>query len=346
MKIPHITLSGHQQNEFCFEVVDNFDSSPTLEDNMILATPIVRVTPHGAKFYSSMEAVVKLPLNVLVKSDVMVRCFESDTHADELLCWKEIEPDKFEVLGGQVVIKTNHFSLFCATASKDRPSTDMLVSSSDGGTLKIEEVKGLEVHFPEKSLKSDMDVQLTVLYNDSKYASPKKEQTMAAPIVVLEPSGTNFDKDVIITLPLPDAEDVYKAKNDQKLMILESQTRINETPVWKELKVEYELRKDDGFYTVTFKVRHFTLFSAAWDGLVSTLKYVKRKAEEFVPQFTHRVFFQALMSDCVHTKQFGLCILCHLVGNPPVTDCSQFPIEVGRSKPRDLSKGEILIEYV
>ena len=344
VKVPEINLSGHRQEEFSFQVISSFEISPALEDNMLLATPVVQIAPHGAKFYLSMEAIVKLPLNIVIGDDVTVQCYESDTDEHEKPSWQEVRSDKFEIVCGRVIIKTNHFSLFCATASKAYPHVEKRVSVTEGATLAVEEAEGCKVHFPKGSLKSETSVSLTVLFSDSRYKPNSIEQAMASPIVALEPSGVNFEKDVTVTLPLPDAKEVYHGIKDPELIILESQTHVNEKPLWKELKVPYKVKSDNSTFTVAFNVTHFTIFTAIWNFATSTLEAVKKRAEAFVPQFTHRVYFQALMSDSHHNRQFGLCVLCHLAGNPPVTDCSQFPIEVGRSKPRDLSKGEVVIE--
>ena len=315
---------------------------------MVLASPIVCVTPHGAKFYSSMEAIVKLPLNIVVEDGVTVKCHESNTDKDEEPSWQEIEAECFEVICGSVIIKTMHFSLFCATASRAYTRVEKRVSAVDGGMLALHGNNNIsqacKVHFPKNSLEHDEDISLTVLFDDEKYETKDTSLTKASPIVVLEPSGITFEEEITVTLPLPDAKAVYQATNDPKLIVLESQTCVNEKPLWKELKTQYCVHNTDGIYSFSFKVRHFTLFQILWEGLCSKVRTVKGMAEAFVPPFTRRVFFQALMSECHHNRQFGLCVLCHLVGNPPVTECRQFPVEVGRSSTKGLYKGDIVIE--
>ena len=346
LKVPESNLSGHSQKDFAFEVVNSFEYSPFLEGNEILATPIVRVNPHGARFYSSMEAVVKLPLNVVMENGVMLKCLASDTASSEATCWEKIQEDRFEVIGNRVNIRTNHFSFFCATASKEYPRVEQRVSALNGGTLACNDVVGLEVEFPRNCLKSDMDISLTVLYDDPKYKPKHIEQPIATPLIVLEPSGVSFEEDVTVTLPLPDAKAVCKVTPYPELLILESQTSLNESPRWREIKVPYDIKDENGVFTAAFKVKHFTMFAAAWKKIVSTATAARDIAGALFSPFTYRVYFQALMSDVgYHHKQFGICVLCHLAGNPPVTDSSQFPLEVGRSQPRDLSRGgDISIE--
>ena len=344
IKIPEINLSGHCQEEFKFEIVNSTEYLPKLEGNMALASPIVHVAPNGARFFSSMEATVSLPLNIVTEEGITVQCFESSTDINETPSWQEISQERFEVNCESVAIKTLHFSLFCATAAKPYPTTTKRVSALNGGTLVSDEIKECRVYFPKRSLRHDQDISMTVLFNSPKYTSKSANQTTASPVVALEPSGMSFEEGVTVTLPLPDAEAVYQINNNPKLIILESQTRINETPVWRELKTPFKIQNNDGAYSVSFTVHHFTIFEAVWDGLLTILDTVRKKAEAFVPQFTHRVFFQALMTDNYHSRQFGLCLLCNLVGNPPVTDCKQYPLEVGRSKPRELSKGDVVIE--
>ena len=344
IKIPEINLSGHCQEEFKFEVVNSTEYLPKLEGNMALASPIVHVAPHGARFYVSMEATVCLPLNIVTEDGIIIQCFESSTDINQTPSWEEIYQDRFEVIGNSVAIKTSHFSLFCATAAKQYPRTTKRVSALNGGTLVSDEIKECRVHFPKRSLRHDEDISMTVLFNSPKYASKSSNQTTASPVVALEPSGVSFEESVTVTLPLPDAEAVYLINCNPKLIILESQTCINEAPVWRELKTPCKIQNNNGAYSVSFSVHHFTLFKAVWDGLLEVLNTVRKKAEAFVPHFTHRVFFQALMTDNYHSRQFGLCLLCNLVGNPPVTDCTQYPLEVGRSKPRELSKGDVVIE--
>ena len=345
MTVPHMNLSGHRHEEFKFQTVNSMEYSPVLDGNMVLATPIVHAAPHGAKFYLQMEAIVKLPLNIVVDETITITCYESNTDLGEPPIWKEISADRFECSFENVTIKTTHFSLFCAIGTKGCPTTRQRISASDGGILTLEEIKDCSVYFPKKALKSEEDISMTVLFEAKQYSAAESTHlAKASPIVLLEPSGIQFEEDVTITLPLPDANTVYEVTHDPKLVIFESQTERNECPQWKELNTKLSINNNNGAYSVSFNVRHFTIFQAVWEGLCSTLEAVKKRAEAFVPHFTYRVYFQALMSDCHHTRQFGLCIICHLAGNPPVTDCSQFPLEVGRSKPRDLSKGNVQIE--
>ncbi|XP_065065525.1 uncharacterized protein LOC135691567 isoform X2 [Rhopilema esculentum] len=340
LKIPHVNLSGHEQAEFSFQVISDPEFSPELTNNMQLATPIVYAKPHGAKFYSSAQATVELPLNIVIENGMTLQCFVSDTNIDDSPNWEEISSDEFDFSHNMVRIRTTHFSLFCAMASKYYASAKQHILASNGGDLTIDEVSGLNVQFSAKSLSSDIEASITVLFDDSQYKPDNIEKPLASPIVVLGPNGTYFEDDVEITLPLPGADKVFEAIEDPQLIILESQTDLSEKPSWSELITPYQLSSIDGVHTVTFRVKHFTVFTAAWDGLASAVATVTR----IIPWFSHLVYFQALMSDCHHNNQFGLCIFCHLAGNPPVTDCYQFPIEVGRSKPRKLKKGDIIIQ--
>lgn len=342
--IPEMNLSGHKHSDFSFEVVNETEFSPSLTSNAILATPIVHASPHGARFYLSMEASVKLPLHVVVDKDITVRCFESDTDIDEPPVWQEIQNEAFEIVGQSVVIKTKHFSLFCATVSKEYPHVEKRISSANGGCLYHEEVPGLEVNFTKGCINNDIDASLTVLYDDDDYKPIDTDRAIASPVVALGPHGINFEDDVMVTLPLPDASEVFKIVIDPELIILESQTKLGEKPYWKEVNVSYEIIEHGGVYSVSFAVRHFTLFEALWNIANTTVQTVK-KASNFFPKFTHLVYFQALMSD-YYGKQFGLRINCLLAGNPPVTDCSQFPIDVGRSMPKELKTGDVVVGYV
>ena len=336
-----MNLSGHKHSDFSFEIVSETEFAPSLTSNAILATPIVQACPHGARFYSSMEASIKLPLHVVVDEDIFVHCFESDTDIDEPPVWTEIQQEAFEIVGQTVVIKTKHFSLFCATVSKEYPHVEKRISPANGGSLCHEEVPGLEVHFTQGCTSSDIDASLTVLYDDEAYKPTNTDRAIASPVVALGPHGISFDDDVIVTLPLPDASEVFKIVRNPELIILESQTELGQNTSWKTLNVSYEIIDHDGVYSVSFAVRHFTLFDTLWNIASTTIQTVK-KASNWFPKFTHLVYFQALMSD-YYGKQFGLRINCLLAGNPPVTDCSQFPIDVGRSMPKELKTGDVVV---
>ncbi len=344
LTVPELNLSGHCHSDFAFELVTERVDSPSLSPNSIVASPIVRAIPHGAKFYSSQPAVVKLPLNLIIDEDCTLRCYESDTDLDDVEEWRETT--QFEINGGFLFINTCHFSLFCAVASKQYPRIEKTVKASEGGSLVSENIPGLEVKFPNTSLEDDIKATMTPLYDDPRYILSNTDKSLVSPIVALGPSGRTFRDDVTVTLPVPDVHEEFAIENDNGLTIMESQTDIDEKPRWKKLQVPYVITEVNNIYTVSFKVRHFTLYSvysSFRNKLGSAVNTIKRTAHSFMPDFTYLVYFQALMGDCNRKNQFGLYVFCHRAGEPPITDCNDYQIQVGKTGQKELKTGDITL---
>eukprot|EP00794_Sanderia_malayensis_P008753 gene8753-9688_t len=341
LTIPELNLSGHSISDFSFEIVTEKIDSPLLSSNSAIVTPVVRAMPHGAKFYSQQPAIVKLPLNIVTDETCVLRCYESDTDVDDAEEWKEIAD--FDISGGFISIRTNHFSLFCATVSKNYPHVKKTIPSSQGCKLALHEVPGLEVAFPDGCLDDQVTANMTALYDDPQYAPKNTNKPLASPIVALGPSGRTFKDDVIVTLPLNNAKEVFAIAGNPTLTIMQSQTDLEEKPKWKKLRVEYTINNENDMYTVSFKVRHFTLFSSSWNVLDSAVDKVKRAVSFLFPGFTHLVYFQALMGDCNRKNQFGLYVFCHRAGEPPITDCNGYQMQVGRTGQKQLKAGNITL---
>ena len=346
ISVPELILSGHCQSEFTMDIIEDTSYIPYLPFNATLASPVIHAGPHGAKFYSTVPATLKLPLGVVLEKEDELKCFVSDTDIDELPVWEEIEQEMVSIQGDYVVIKSTHFSLFCATAIKPYPKTERIISP-EGGELLLEEIPELKVKFPNSAVDADIKASVTSLYYDPMYVldtSDSDAKAIAAPVVSLGPSGTAFLDNVQITLPLPNAREVFQQFGNPGLTILCSHTDEGQRPNWEQLETTYTINEAQHVYTVTFNVHHFTMFQILWNILDAALpESIKLHASSHVPHFSFWVYFQTLMTECHHNRQFGLCVICYRFGNP-VQGLAQYPIEVGTCKPKKVKTGEIIIQ--
>ena len=133
--------------------------------------------------------------------------------------------------------------------------------------------------------------------------------------------------------------------NNPSLSFMCSQTVVGEKPNWKSYETEYTINWESDPCSVTFTVHHFTLFSVFWNVLdVALPEHLKLHVSSHLPHFSFWVYFQALMTDCLQNKQFGLCVLCYRFGSPCLQGLAQYPLDVGVCKPRKLKTGKVTIQ--
>ena len=138
---------------------------------------------------------------------------------------------------------------------------------------------------------------------------------------------------------------MMKWSHNPALHFMCSQTSVSKKPKWMSFTTEYRIDWDCDPCTVTFTVNHFTLFSVFWNVLdVALPEHLKLHASSHVPHFSFWVYFQAFMTDCLHLKQFGLCVLCQRFTSQCVKSLPQYPLDVGICKPRKMKTGKVMIQ--
>ena len=62
LTLPKFNLSQHENHEFTLDVICDQKYEPRFDSWSALASPVIHLGPHGAKFYPSMPAVVSVPI--------------------------------------------------------------------------------------------------------------------------------------------------------------------------------------------------------------------------------------------------------------------------------------------
>lgn len=349
--IPECNLSGHFQSQFFLEIIQDFSYEPQLRPREVLASEILQMEPHGALFYKSDPAVIRMPYDVKVMSKDQIVCWCSDTGIGQRPNWKAMEKSSYTVFDDHVQIRALHFSLFAVVAHKQYPSAQRLIKKGIGGCLYVDEVPGVEVNFPETSLFDDIEASVKVLYADDPYDVDHDDPTafaLAAPVVELGPHQCKFDLTkgdlVTVRLPLPNGQDILEMYSDCQLTFWSSSTQEDEPLNWqqftpKTVTIDVD---DDSLCSVYFSVEHFTFFRVLWDVLDAVLYEAKLSASHFLPVFQFYVSCQALMSESEDGVRFGLCISCSRFGKP-LEGVGNFPIPIGNHPPKMISTGPLMI---
>ena len=353
--IPEENLTGHLQCEFTLDVVEDVSLHPKLGHLQVVASEVIEMEPHGARFYEDDPAIISLPYDVKVGKNDHVLCLCSDTGVGQRVKWDRMSPKDYNVFASHVEIKAYHFSLFAIVVSKGYPEARKTIRAGVGGCLYVSEVPGVEVLFPETSLLYDIEASIKVLYADEPYNvdhSDPDALALAAPIVKFGPHGCVFNPDtydfVTVRLPLPDGKEIQERYElqDRQLTFWCSSTVEGEELNWEQFQPKFmHIDNDnDNLCSVYFSVEHFSYFRVLWDIIDSVLWEAKLGVSSLIPLFHFNVSFQALMSEISSIGgRFGICVVCYRFGKP-LEGIGNFPLLVGKCiAPKMLSTGKLKI---
>ena len=352
--IPEENLSGHFQWEFDLEIMEDLSYSPPIIGRQAVASEVLMMGPHGAKFYSSDPAIISLPYDIRVGLKDKVFCVCSDTGFGERPKWVEMKSKEYSVFDTHVEIRASHFSLFAIIVQKGYPEAHKTIKKGIGGCLYVEEVPGVEINFPETSLLHDIEASVRVLYADKPYDvnhSNTKAMALATPVVELGPHGCQFnphsEEHVTVRLPIPNGKEIFDQFGDRRLTFWSSSTTEHTPLNWQQFTPKYVYidKEDPKLYSVYFSVEHFTFFRVLWDIIDAVLWEAKLGASHFFPEFQFYISCQALMSELADDGlRFGLCIICYRFGKS-IEGIGNFPITVGSHPPKMIKKGNLTIRY-
>lgn len=351
--IPEENLSGHLQSEFSLEVIEDMSFCPKLSNRQVLASEVIEMAPHGAKFYRDDPAIISLPYDVKVGRNDSVTCLCSDTGMGQRTRWEKLNPADYNVFTSHVEIRAYHFSLFAIVVTKGYPEARKTIRAGVGGCLYVPEVPGVEVLFPETSLFHDIEASVKVLYADEPYDVDHSDPgafALATPVVQLGPHGCVFNPDsadfVTVRLPLPDGKEIQERYGERQLTFWCSSTTEDEELEWQQFHPRFmHIDNDnDNLCSVYFSVEHFSYFRVLWNVIDVILWKAKIGASSIIPMFQFNVSFQALMSEVSEDGlRFGICIACYRFGKP-LEGIGNFPILVGKCiAPKMLSTGKLQI---
>ena len=351
--IPEENITGHLQTEFTLEVIEDMSFYPKLTNRQVLASEVIEMEPHGAKFYEDDPAIISLPYDVKVGRNDRVICLCSNTGVGKRTRWERLNPEDYSVFASHVEIKAHHFSLFAVVVTKGYPEARKTIRAGIGGCLYVPEVPGVEILFPETSLLHDIEASVKVLYADEPYDvdhTDPEALALAAPVVQLGPHGCVFNPHssdfVTVRLPLPNGKEIQERYGDRQLTFWCSSTMEDEDLEWQQFQPKFMHidNNDDSLCSVYFSVEHFSFFRVLWDIIDSVLWEAKLGASSLIPVFQFNVSFQALMSEASDIGgRFGILVACYRFGKP-LEGIGNFPILVGKCiAPKMLSTGKLQI---
>lgn len=348
--IPKYNQSGHIYSDFKLNVIQDVLYHPSSNLWQCLASPVVHMQPHGAKFFSSDPAIIFLPITVHLEADDEIICLCSDTEIGENLKWRVLSSEDYEVYDGFIKIRANHFSFYTSVVKKGYPEASKMIYAGEGGTLEVPGLPGVEVIFPASAVQYDIKATVKVMFADGPYDVDHEDPTahaLAAPVIKLGPTGHQFNPEseepVQVRLPLPSGRDILENCGRPFLTFWQSTTAEGQDLEWKLFHTDYRIDVDnDGLYSVYFPVTHFTFFRVLWSIFDSVVNEAKIGASFFFPNFPFYVGFQAFMSENDEDKTFGLCFLCYKMGNPP-EPVGNYPVFVGSKVPRMVKCGLLQI---
>ena len=300
--------------EITIAVVRDDCLSPFLPHEL-LATPVVRVEPHGLVFPINQPALIVLPFCSLPQPLLQCTPLCSNTSHLEPPHWERLASSHCEVYDDCVVIATTHFSLFAAVSYLDYPSVEKLVSPQVGGVLETDHLPDFQLVIPPNSIQEATLFRATVLYAREPYHSDEEEMALASACIALEPHGLILSKPVTVSLPIPDGQAILGAFPLAQLKLFVTPTA--DQLVWQHLaNTPIELVGD----LAKFQVNHFSLFKFVWSIPSETLRKIRSGASyvyRYMRTQSLSVRCQVLMTPPLPSElSFGLLVIVFKFGDP------------------------------
>ncbi|XP_078610022.1 uncharacterized protein LOC144881137 [Branchiostoma floridae x Branchiostoma japonicum] len=353
--VPEHNRSGHILAEFSLDILEDGRYLPAEVRDWsrvsVHASSVVSMEPHGAEFYPDEPAVITIPLHAEPSQCDKVVCLSSQTSEGQTPAWETIPESQWHFSDGKVIIKTSHFSLFTVVLRRVYPETKMVISTG-GGTLKLKELPGVEILFPEGSVHTSMEASMKVLYADPPYGLDEINSppfAIATPVVTLGPHGYKFSTvtdPVEVKLPIPDYLQILdRFGQDTMLTVWHSPTNEEEPLAWEKLAVDHRIEEEGENHVICFPVTHFSWYRVLWDILATKMHAAKMGVTYFYPYTQFSMMCQALMQE-FQTHTFGLEVICYRSGKP-LPEIGNYQHRVGGSiKPRLMKLGDITVRLV
>ncbi|XP_041473078.1 uncharacterized protein LOC121422236 [Lytechinus variegatus] len=345
--IPEHNKSNILRTDFFLELLGDIKFVPEFGDDLVHASSVAFLGPHGTLFYEDSPAIIRLPLYLDVGVS-QVRCFTSNTDDMEKPVWMEVPTCDYRVFQGYVLLRTNHFSLFTVMLDQVTPTVTRVIRKDEGGKLVVDQVPGVKVDFPEGSLSEDVTASVKVFCSELpshlRTNLPMRD-AFASPTVVLQPHGYFFkvqrDCKVTVELPIPNYSKIIQHfGHEAQLSVWHSPTSEEEPVSWEPLNVNYRIREDaNASYFIAIPVEHFSWLTAIWNGIRSKLNNTGMSLG-FYSGGAVSMKCQAWMLESSDTEKFGLVVICHLSDDSTMQDVGNYAINVGGSlKPVAIAPG-------
>lgn len=263
------------------EEVKDLSLHPTLPNNHLLITAVIRVSPHGMTFSTDKPAILVLSHctrpSAACEERVAVLC--SNTSHGQQLQWRQMHEDTPCAMYEKcVVFPTTHFSLFAVALVMPYHSASLIIDCNEGGKLTVPECPGFEVTVPAGSLPpgGEQTITGTVYYTDppTPHCPEGLEEnlSLASPVVGLEPHGIEFTQPVMVSLPVPDFVAITSAVHGASLQLWTASPSHGALQWHRVDGVDLSLEPSDGgTHTASFLVSHFSFFELLWEVCRDTL---------------------------------------------------------------------------
>ena len=324
-------------------VVKDHSIHPKLQENELLATPVIRIAPHGLKFEQKPAVIILPHCSKRIETDIakfVPIC--SNTAEFQSPFWRRLDPCfQCVVDKNHVLFSTSHFSLFSVILVLSYPSSSLTVRPNVGGTLLVPELPGFQLHIPNRSvhhLSKPVTVTSTVHFCDKTY-NASDAQAPASACIKLEPHGLQFGFPVEVSVPLPDYAAISRHFPDVRigLWMSERPADCRDTPMnWQLLNNADVLLEDfdNKNKLARFEIHHFSWYELLYQLCASSLQTLGLGASFVYNRLPSRmryifVRYQVFISS-LYELTFGLLVTIYKFGDP-LTGLSNYPVLVADS---------------
>ena len=330
--------------QIAIKIVKDISLHPKVKWNELLITPVVRISPHGAKFSDSKPAIIVL--NHCTKpsttSSINILPLCSSTRLDQCPHWKQVSTETSpSIFQDCVMFTTTHFSLFAVVASVSYPTKSIVISPNDENLLVIQELPGFRIQIPQYSVSIPMIINATAYYSDPPYAIEALQASPASTCIGVEPHGIQFETPVVVSMPIPHFNEIKEKLPNANLQLYYSSNGETEgnSFKWEPFQDQhYELSTENDTTIATFETIHFSLFEFIWTVGQDALNKIGLGASNAYKYLTGRkqfisVRWQAFMTPPLSNLSFGLAVCVYKFGEP-LKELSNYPWLVGDSGPK------------
>ena len=245
---------------------------PKLQANEILLTPVVCIHPQEVaccvnpaivELMKTLEPSFRSPKHELVP-------LYSLSHPLE---WKKLPSHGCEMLEDRVVFKATHFGYLSVVAQFSLPTASITVepSISQPAQLMIQELPGFKLEIPPTSVRSITKITATVHYDDQRLYDSQSIRSPASACVVLEPHNAQFEDKIMITMPIPNYNQIKRNYSNIKLELWCTDCMKKDAP--GKLKIAEEsnitIHQDgNGNYLATAYITHFSGYLYQWSTMI------------------------------------------------------------------------------
>ena len=227
--------------------------------------------------------------------------------------WKNVASHGCEMLEDRVVFKTTHFGYFTVIARFSLPTASITVKPkvSQQAQLMIQELPGFKMEIPSTSVRSKTKITATVHYSDQSLYGNQSNYSPASACVVLEPHNTQFEDRIMITMPIPNYDQIKRDYPNIMLELWHTDNTKIDAPVKLMVADESSIivnQDGDGNYLATAYITHFSLFTYLWNQTLSSLYWLNFFAQEIRGRCQVFMSHESKRESCI---KFGIAVLFH-----------------------------------